>query len=258
MDITQLNIGASLTPEFLLNVQMGLVPGFRQERKFGLNPDVDLGADEFIWDGQEEYTYDTVNTEMFVVSTDTLDTQDIIVFGLVEVAGDWIEKNVTVPLNGLVPVSVGEFIRVFRMRIISAPRPAITTTFYCSAKSIAGVPIISELRAQISPNRTTTLMAMYTIPSGFTAFVYRVFFSVARNEDAIFDLEVRPFNGVFVDTAVIPIFEASKQFEVGYERISEKNDIRVRVSTITNNTKASASMHFILVDNKYINNTVSE
>lgn len=258
MNITQLSGGANLTPEFLLNVQMGLVPGFRQERKFGLNMDVDPGADEYVWDGEVEYTYDVVNTEMFVVSTDTLDTQDIVVSGLIEVAGDWIEKTITVPLDGLVPVSVGNFIRVFRARIVSAPRPAITTTFYVSTKSIAGVPSAAELRAQISPNRTTTLMAMYTVPSGFTAFVYRVFFSVARNEDAIFDLEVRPFNGVFVDSAVIPIFEASKQFDVGFESVQEKNDIRVRVSTITNNTKASASFHFLLVDNKYINNTPSE
>ncbi len=257
-DITQMEKGALTTPEFLFNVQAGLIPGFKQERKFGLNPDVDPADTDFVWDGQGTYTYDTVNTTLYIVSTDVLDTQTIMIKGLIENNGDWIEKSASFNLNGTTPVNIGEFIRVFRMRIVTAPRPAITTTIYCSTKAIIGVPILSELRAQIEPNRTTTLMAMYTVPSGHTAFMYRAFFSCYRLQEAEFDLEIRPFNGLFTDTAVLLMFEKTEQFEVGYERIEAKSDMRVRVSTDTNNTKVAASFHLIIVENKYLNSTVKE
>ena len=40
--------------------------------------------------------------------------------------------------------------------------------------------------------------------------------------------------------------------EQGYERVYEKSDIRIKCTTRTNNTEASASFHMLLVENECI------
>lgn len=245
--------------DFLFNVNAGLIDGYEQIRKYGINPDCDTSTSpEYVWDGQFEYNYPSANETIYLMSNAISDTNvDVEVQGLVDNAGTWEMQTITKNLNGTAAVLAGSFIRVFRMTVTSSISPAgvvqaRTDTTYTAVSTEAS---IVNLRAQISLDitntisRNSTLMAMYTVPSNKTAFVYRLFAAVGKNKDAEFDYQVRPLGGSFITSAVIPQYQKSQQFELGYERVEEQSDIRVAVSTENNNTKADASFHFILVDN---------
>ena len=247
------------TIQFQVN-QMN-IDQIKQVRKYGANVDVDANSTpQYVWDGQFEYTYDTVNQTIYLVSSSAADNVKITVEGLVEVDGEWNKQEIDVHLNGTTAVEVGEFIRVFRIRASNAISPlgivqARTDTTYTAVTDTASV---ANLRAQISLNpetsnsRNSTLMAMYTVPSGKTAFIYRGFIAVRKLQDAEFDLQIRNFGSVFYSSAVIPIYQEAWQYELGYERVPEKSDIRVKVGSQGNNTQAYSSFHMLVIDNKYL------
>lgn len=237
--------------DFLFKVNAGFLEGYKQIRKYGANLQVSLVGTEYVWDGGVEYNYPIANETISVMSSDGADTTvELTVEGLVENGGDWEEQVITVTLNGTTPVTVGSFIRVYRMRASNGVSPV--GAVYASSNT-ANPPSDTDLRAQISLNngvsRNSTLMAMYTVPSNKTVFMYRGYTATRKNEDAEFDFQIRPFNSNFFTAEIIPIYQSSNQFELGYERVEEKSDIRVAVTSETNNAKAYASFHMVIVDN---------
>lgn len=248
----------TLSKDFLFDIQTGKYEGYKALRKYGINPDCGISTSpEYIWDGKYAYNYPTANEAIYIVSSDATDTSDVEVIGLIDNSGEWEEQTITATLNGTTAVLVGDFIRVFRMKVKSSVSPigivqARTDTTYTAVTTEAS---IINLRGQISLDttgtfsRNSTLMAMYTVPSGKTAFAYRFFTAVGKNKDAEFDYQIREFGKVFITTGTIPMYQKSEQYQLSYERIEEKSDIRIAVSTENNNTKADASFHFILVDN---------
>ena len=241
------------TDSFLFNVQAGLIPGIQQIRKYGINTDIDVSTSpEDLWDGGGTYQYPTVNEGLYCYSSNENDTTtSVIVEGLVEEGGDWKLKNVEVTLEGTTPVSLGLFIRVFRARISSETQPT-GNILITLGNSGATTPDNSILRAQITQGRNSTLMAMYSVPTGYTAFMYRLFGSVSKNKDAEMSWDIRKFGGVFYTTAIVGLYEESKQFELGFEKVPEKSDIKVSAVTENNGTEARDSFHFLLVDNNFI------
>lgn len=250
--------------DFLFNVQIGEYEGYQHIRKYGINPDCDTSTSpEYVWDGQFEYNYPTSNETIYLISSEILDTGiDVEVQGLIDNAGTWEVQTITKSLNGTTEVLVGSFIRVLGMTITSSTSPvgivqARTDTTYTAVSTEAS---IVNLRAQISLNttnsnsRNTSNMAMYTVPSGKTAFIYKLYAGVGKNKDAEFDYQIRPSGGVFISSGIISMYQKSDQFELGYEIAEEKSDIRIGVSTENNNTKADASIHMIVVDNDKLPN----
>lgn len=244
--------GSGTTEDFLFNINAGLIDGFRQVRVYGVNTDVDVGTSpEYIWDGQTDYSYPVSNDSINLISSSSSDVLvDVEVTGLVQVGTEWNEQTITVRLNGGTAVPVGNFIRILKLMVVSTIEPVGEVY----ASTLSTIPTNSSIKAKISltPNgmsRNVSLMAMYSVPSGYIAFIYRLFSSVRRNEDAEFDYQVRPYGQVFHSIGVTNIFAASQQLEIGYESVTEKSDIRVAVNTLTNNTEARGSIHMILVNN---------
>ena len=236
------------TKEFLFNIQAGLLKGFKQVRKYGINPDVDAGITEDIWDGQGDYVYDLANVEMFAYSTNNSDTTNITIYGLIESDGKWIERAVSVMLSGNTPVTLGQFIRVFRVRVTGSVTPS-GDIIVCNSSTAGLTPTNTNLRAKVIQGRNTTLMALYSVPSDYTAFIYRVYASVNKNKDAEVVWETRPFGGVFFSETAVSIFQESRQWELAFEKVSEKSDIKISATAFDNNAGVRSSFHMILVHN---------
>lgn len=113
-----------------------------------------------------------------------------------------------------------------------------------------GIPAQNRVQAKLSVGKGSTLMAMFTVPSGYTAFIYRVFASTGKSQDATVSWMVRPFSKVFHTIGDATVYESPWQGEIGYEKVREKSDIAVIASTLTNNSQVRASFHFVLVDNR--------
>jgi len=255
IDITSLALANEKeTSELLFNINAGLVEGVTQERKYGINDNLDTGQAELIRDGGgvvAAYPYLTTNAEMYLVSDNALDTSVVKVWGLLEdVDGNWNLHDHAIPLNGTTPVSIGTFVRIFRIRPNASTSP--TGSVYASERSV-GIPTQSQTHARLTAGKGSTLMAMYTVPSGFTAFIYKLFNSTGKAEDASFSYNIRPFEKTFRTIGEVGSFQLAIQLELGFERVDSKSDIAVTAKTLNNNTVGRASFHFILVPNKYLN-----
>lgn len=254
-DITSLyGFTPKYTDELLFNINAGFVDGVIQERKYGANEDIDPGSSpELIRDGGgyiTDYPYLTTNAEMFVVSDYALCTAYVHILGLYDNNGIWELKDTYATLNGTTPVAIGKFVRIYRIRMQTCNLPL--GNIYVSTIS-TGIPTQAQTQALMLAGKGSTLMAMYTVPSNYTALVYRIFASCGRSQDATFSWMVRPYDKVFHTIGDVSLYESAWQGELGFEKIKEKSDIIVMASTLTNNTQARASFHFILVPNKLIN-----
>jgi len=242
-------LGADDTRNFLFAVNSGYISGHEQNRRYGINSNISTVTDpEDIWDGGGNYVYDSSNSEMFVYSTEVTDVCEIKVTGLIDDNGKWIRRTVTVPVVGSTPVSAGLFIRIFEAKVVSS-NPIVGDILVTITNTAGLTPSNDFLRAKITAGRNITLMSMYTVPSGYTAFLYKVFFSVAKLTDAEFSVDTRENGSLFSTIAIVGIFEESKQYELGYEKVPEKSDIKISARTETNNTIARSSFHFLLVRN---------
>jgi len=172
--------------------------------------------------------------------------------GLIDEFGSWNEKEQIITLNGTTPVSVGNFIRVFEIEVVSLEYPI--GEIY--ATTLSTIPLnASDIKAKIELNtqgisRGRSLMAMYTIPSGKTGFVYRYFQSTRKGEDATFSWDTRPYGEVFKTTGRLNAFQSSGQFEIGMEKLEEKTDIQISVESASSGVSVDGSFHIVVVDNK--------
>jgi len=239
--------------DLLLEIQKGKVKGYKQARVSGLNTSVQSNTIEYLWEGQEEYDYSVVNENINILSDSSSDTSvQIKIKGLVEEDGKWNEKEQIVTLNGTAPISAGNFIRIFGIEVVSSEYPI--GQIY--ATTLSTIPTsASDINAKIELNtegisRGRSLMAMYTIPSGKTGFVYRYFQSTKKSEDATCSWDARPFGEVFKTTGRLNAFQSSGQFEVGMEKLEEKTDIQISVKSASSGVSVDGSFHLIVVDNE--------
>lgn len=240
--------------DFLFAVNAGMVQGAEQIRKYGANYDIDpASSPELVRDGGgtiDEYPFFDTNTELYLISDNPLCTTDVHILGLVDDGeGNWVNKDVYVEVNGTTPVSIGEWVRVFRVR----PQIEVATVGNIYITDIQAVPTEQiNVVARVQEGKGSTLMAMYTVPSGYTAYLYRIFASCGRSQDAYFNYVIRPYNKAWHTTGEVSLYETAWQGEIGYEKVKEKSDIAVIASTLTNNTQVRASFHFVLVDNRFL------
>ena len=107
--------------------------------------------------------------------------------------------------------------------------------------------------ARITAGKGQTLMAVYTVPAGYTGYIMKGIMTVAANADATGDMFIKYFD----QTA----FRVGHSFEVSgtggpymYDFtvpavIPEKSDIDVRASVRSNNARVTAAFDVILIRN---------
>ena len=146
-----------------VNIARGLVRGTIPISKFGYNPAIPNNGFETVWDGSNVYTYSSTPAVATVTSDDGDDNG-----GTVEVEGlDTNYNLVTETLTiGGAPGSI-LFRRVFRATLLAANTGTVNIGAVTVTVNSIAVAIISETRGQ-------TLMAIYTIPAGYTGYLLQL------------------------------------------------------------------------------------
>jgi hypothetical protein len=180
---------------FMLAVQMGMVPGFTTEVKYGENPSIDTGsAPEDIWEQGGVYTFSLTSNIDTLSSSNTGDVGQLIkVFGIYDPLTSTKEDEGYAVLNGQNKVLIYDnidltgnpvtFWRAYRMENEGGGSGNLAGMLYCyiDGDITAGVPdVATTIRAVIDNGNNKTLMAVYTTPPKKVAFLYRGEFGISR------------------------------------------------------------------------------
>ena len=182
--------------DFMMQVGLGLVPGFKLLRKFGDNETISGGTAEDIWPPGTRRVLPTVAGVVSTVSSsgdddaspaDQAGTQVLRIEGL---GTDWLEQTEDILMNGATPVlTTKEFIRVNRMYGILSGSAGWNVGNISA--SIGGA-----LQAYIEAGEGQTHQALYTVPANMSFLITDYEVSVGRmatSGDIHFTGEVRIF-----------------------------------------------------------------
>lgn len=201
------------TEPFDLQVARGQITGHETQFKFGFNADVD-DALETIWSEGGTYSYLSSATVLKISSASTDDDAAGTGARTVEISGldgDYNEISETVSLDGQTAVdTTNSYLRVFRMIVRTAGSGGKNAgKVYAGTGTVtAGVP--ANKYGVIGVGDNQTLMAVWTVPAGYTAYLYQTTITagcttanklieasvLARPEGEVFQVKDRVSHGV--------------------------------------------------------------
>jgi len=246
------------TEPFELQVAQGQIAFHKTNFKFGFNPDIDDSL-ETVWSKGGLYTYLTSATALYVSSSSTDDTSAGTGARTVKVSGldsNYDEVDATVSMNGQSGVSLGTFIRVNRIQVLTAGSGGANAGNLhvgSEASPTLGVPATSYAFVAIGDNQT--LMSLWTVPRNYTAYLYQTDVTVAttqNNKYCTVSLVARPFGGVFnVKDRFVKAESSIVQTYFFPLKFDEKTDIEMRAvgDSAGADIAISAGMDFMYVLN---------
>jgi len=245
------NYGSTTPTNLFLEIARGNIPGATTASILSFNPDVDIAAEETIWDQGGTYTYLTADTELFISSSSASDTN--VGLSIEGMTADFKVKNTLFTFTaGQSQQSIGNFFRIFKVTVISGSSP-VGDLYTAEAGALtAGVPnTVADIKAKLMVGIHVTRQGVYTVPVNNTLYVTRVISHTRKNKDSVMRPVVRPdgFPG-FIETTQFPTFQ--NNFELLLEPafvIDEKTDIELKAETATNGTECVANIGYILIDN---------
>ena len=225
---------------YLYDIAEGNIPDHGFISKFGHDPDTTNSAIA-VWDGSVAYNYATSAETLYLSSSNNDDDQIYEIQGL---DAKWNLQTTTVTCNGFTGVALpGTWIRTFRIKNLGSTNNAGIIYISTDSDTVAdGVPNpITTVRAQISVGRNQTLMAIWSVPNDYIAYLTSFYASAAATTAKTTEvvLWVRPFGGVFQTKKIFSI-NSGTTAQIQYDfplRVEEKSDIR-----ITANSSASSAV----------------
>jgi hypothetical protein len=128
------------------------------------------------------------------------------------------------------------YIRVFRAKVVHAGSSGFNEGII-SIKNNAETNTL----AAISLGQNQTLMALWTVPDGFTAYLTNLYASTSSSKATEVYLYVRPFGSVFQVKKLITIFEGASQLFYDFPlNIAQRSDIAIRAATAGGGGEVSA------------------
>ena len=230
-------------PMGLLGVSANHYDGLSHVHKFGAVPAMSQNQTGTVWDVNDtNYPWSSF-ASAGTLSVPAVNASDngktIRIIGL-NASYDEIQEDVTVSSAEATATS-NSFIRVYRAFVTNG-----------SETNVADINVqkggTTVLR--ISANKGQTLMAVYTVPAGYTAYLLKGVATCQSGADATGDMFVRYFG----ESA----FRVGHSFEVSgsggeymYDfgiplRIPEKSDIDVRATVRSNNARVTAAFDMLL------------
>ena len=215
--------------------------------KFGAVPAMSVNTTGTIWDVNDTlYPWSAFNTAgvLNIPAVNAADNgHSVKVFGLDENFNP-IEEDFTLSSTATV-TGTKTFSRVYR------------AYYYDSTSNVGDISVLRGATTvlRIKAGKAQTLMAIYTVPAGYTAYLTQGTASIKYGGDASIEMFVRyfgqtsfrighagevagtgmPYNYKFTVPIVIP----------------EKSDIDIRASVRSNNSKVTAAFDMILVKNSH-------
>ena len=213
--------------------------------KFGYNPDVN-GTEETVWDVGGLYVYPSSAVAMTVTTDAGTPADDngvkVVVQGL---DANYNEVSAEVTLAGAGTATTSQtFIRVFRAYVSGSQAPTGNLNITNGGTTYA----------RITVGENQTLMAMWTVPAGYTGYLDHVNIATGttnNNQYIVAQIDQRQFGGVFRVMMKETISSGSSaDFIIKYPlMIPEKTDLEVRASSSGSNNLISANFSIIYIKN---------
>jgi hypothetical protein len=226
-------------------VAQGQIPGHSFVHKFGYNPDIDTLTDpETVWSHGGLYPWsalDGSSQTLYVKSSSGSDTMPITFYGLNNAGA---ETSDTVTLTGTSAVTSNiNFKRIYRAFVTTSTENIGNITWH--TESSAG-PVVCEIAA----GEGQTLMALYTIPTGKTGYLYTGDCSVNLNKEVTIKFYVRYPGGPFRIAHVIELASTNYRYDFPFPVVLPAgSDLEVRVDNANdNNCRVSANFDILLRD----------
>ncbi len=244
-----------------LEIARGRVTGISEVHKFGANRDIDAGVTEDIWPPGGVYPWQTGVVALEVVSTDANDTAAGT--GARSIKIDVLDSNWQPATLTLATAGTGA----------SAPTSAVVRRINRACVGDVGtyggtnvgaltirVSGGGATLAQIDADAGQTLMTMYTVPAGHTAYLSRISALVQANKEADVNLVQRQS----ADDVTGPPYDGARRIVVNMDglegpsgsffyrsliEIPEKTDIWARATASGTNTKITVEYDLFLVTN---------
>lgn len=228
------------SPEFLLDVSRGAIPNAFSVHKFGANFDIDQADDpESVWTGGGLYPWSSFSSAqtIYCLSTSASDTTTLTIEGL---DADYNEQSETVTLTGTTAVTTANtYIRVFRMTYDAANVGDITARVTSATGTVV---------AQIDAGYAQTLMAVYTIPAGFTGYMVALDATIDGTKACqmlmYHRLTGKPFR-------IAHIAESEGHYRYDFRtplKLPEKTDVDIRVNEVSgNDARVTANFDIVLI-----------
>jgi hypothetical protein len=229
---------------YFLQVSRGLIDGHKRVFKFGYNGDIDNSTED-IWDGGGTYTYQSSAIAMTVTS-DAGATDNGVQVTVQGLDASYNEVSETVTLAGSGSATTTQtYLRVYRAFVAGSQEPTDNIDIDNGGTTYA----------RIQDGENQTLMALWTVPAGYTAYLLQTdvtAFTEQNNKFATVHIQTRELNGVFRTQDKFAIVEATQhqQYQVPLP-IPEKTDIRVRAIGSSSNAdiEISAGLDIIYIEN---------
>jgi hypothetical protein len=241
-----------------LLIARGLVTGISQVNKFGENPDSAVNGTEDVWDGGGTYVFPTTADITHIrqaVDQAAMRGATIQVQGL---DTDWaltLQDVVLDATNSTTPVALTTALkRVFRMKV----QANVVTTQNIELRNVGGGTTYAIIRAGFNQ----TLMAIYTVPAGKTAYITQYYadntVTATRHPDSV------KINLWMADRAAGYEFQIKHQRGIPLQgdgfnhpfmppmKITEKTDIKISATVVGSageDGNPHAGFDLILIDN---------
>jgi len=250
-----------------LMIPAGMFRTYSSVNKFGRSTNVDANTPTDIWDGScissgatELWVPPTVARVHDITSSAAADDGTLPSTGAnrVEIQGldsNWNKITETVILEGTDDVATSNsYLRIFRMKVSMVGSGGENAGDITATAQTDGT-----ITAAIVAGNNQTLMAVYTVPAGKTAYMVQYYSSMNRRSPSSSSVDIRvlvkpdasvstsPFQlkhilGMFIDGASYILHSFYP-----FMRIGEKSDIVMRATDCTdNNTDVSAGFDLIL------------
>ena len=228
-----------------LSIARGIVRGVESVHKFGAVPSMSNTTSGTVWDVDDTlYPWSTFDTPS-LVTVDSSSASDV---GLVVVVqgldADYNRATDVITMSSQTGnSSTVVFSRVFRAFVQDASTNVGNVDIKIGATTVA----------RITASFGQTLMAIYTIPVGYTGYLSQGTSSCGPNDHATGDMFVR--YGGQTTFRVGHAFEVSGGYQYTYQfsvpvEIPEKSDIDVRMTMVSgNNSRITSAFDLILVKN---------
>ena len=247
-----------------LNVSRGKVRGASKVTKFGANDNVGTSM-ETVWDAGGLYPWNEFDsaTTVNIISTSNEDNEDqgggsegtgahrITIEGL---DNDYNLVSETLITNGTSQISgTTEFKRVYRAYVVKS---GTNDTNVGTINIRVGTTTIAQIRVAGGQGLGQTFMSTYTVPAGYTGYIYHWNISTAKayNLSADSDVYLMQRNGGEVSWRAQDIVHTNaNSIERTYTfplKFNEKTDLEVRGLSSTSGIAISATYQILLVQNE--------
>ena len=237
-----------------LEIPRGTIPELSSINKFGRNPSIGTNSTETIWDGSSLYSFaSTADITHLRQAVDqvAMRGEKVEIQGLDASWGLTLQNVILDATDSTTPVALTTALkRVFRMKALSA----ITADQDIEVRNVGGGTTYASMLA----GHNQTLMAVYTVPAGVTAYMTQYYFDMnkvggggdpdingklwARDNANNYAPQIKHVLGA-KDTATSHI---SHSFNP-YVRFGEKTDLYINVENLSSTASADVVAGFDLI-----------